>query len=386
MLASLALIFLAGLLMAAVCQRMKLPRIIGMLLSGVVLGPYALNLLDPSILSVSADLRQMALIIILLKAGLSLNLSDLKAVGRPAVLLSFVPACFEILAVVLFAPLLLGVAGPEAAVMGAVLGAVSPAVVIPRMVRLIETGYGTHKSIPQMIMAAASCDDVFVIVLFSTFVSMAQGGVVRLTDVLQVPVSIVLGIALGAAVGYALYRLFETAHTHKRTIRNSTKTVIILGAAFLLIAAEAWTSGAVCANPVQVFQAEYRFLLSAVFLLSILSLSFSCRALQWVFSNRIMRFLAAISYNLYIWHQWIAVRLKDWRIPYWEGDTLPNMAGNRIWQWEYTLLVFALSIGLAALVTYAFERPVSRRLLARFGTARGGSKPLAKNLCIEESL
>lgn len=245
MLASLALIFLAGLLMAAVCQRMKLPRIIGMLLSGVVLGPYALNLLDPSILSVSADLRQMALIIILLKAGLSLNLSDLKAVGRPAVLLSFVPACFEILAVVLFAPLLLGVAGPEAAVMGAVLGAVSPAVVIPRMVRLIETGYGTHKSIPQMIMAAASCDDVFVIVLFSTFVSMAQGGVVRLTDVLQVPVSIVLGIALGAAVGYALYRLFETAHTHKRTIRNSTKTVIILGAAFLLIAAEAWTSGAV---------------------------------------------------------------------------------------------------------------------------------------------
>lgn len=187
MLASLALIFLAGLSMAAVFQRMKLPRIIGMLLSGVVLGPYALNLLDPSILSVSADLRQMALIIILLKAGLSLNLSDLKAVGRPAVLLSFVPACFEILAVVLFAPLLLGVAGPEAAAMGAVLGAVSPAVVIPRMVRLIETGYGMHKSIPQMIMAAASCDDVFVIVLFSTFVSMAQGGVMRLTDVCRCP-------------------------------------------------------------------------------------------------------------------------------------------------------------------------------------------------------
>lgn len=167
MLTSLAYIFLVGLSMAAICQKLKLPRIIGMLITGIVLGPYVLDLLDPSILSISAELRQMALIIILLKAGLSLNLSDLKKVGRPAIMMSFVPASFEILAFFIFAPYLLGVTRIEAAVMGAVLGAVSPAVVVPRMVQLIESKYGTEKSIPQMIMAGASCDDIYVIVLFS---------------------------------------------------------------------------------------------------------------------------------------------------------------------------------------------------------------------------
>ena len=176
MLTSLALIFLVGLSMAAICQKTKLPRMIGMLVTGIVLGPYVLDFLDPSMLSISADLRQMALIIILLKAGFSLNLSDLKKVGRPAVMMAFVPASFEILSFFLFAPSLLGVTRIEAAVMGAVLGAVSPAVVVPRMVQLMETKYGTDKSIPQLIMAGASCDDIFVIVLFTTFVSMAQGG------------------------------------------------------------------------------------------------------------------------------------------------------------------------------------------------------------------
>ena len=175
MLTSLALIFLVGLRMAAICPKTKLPRMIGMLVTGIVLGPYVLDFLDPSILSISADLRQMALIIILLKAGLSLNLSDLKKVGRTVVMMAFVPASFEILAFFLFAPSLLGVTRKEAAVMGAVLGAVSPAVVVPRMVQLMETKYGTAKSIPQLIMAGASCDDIFVIVLFTTFVSMAQG-------------------------------------------------------------------------------------------------------------------------------------------------------------------------------------------------------------------
>ena len=193
MLTSLSFIFLLGLAMAAVCQRLKLPRIIGMLLTGILLGPYALNLLDPSILAVSADLRQMALIIILLKAGLSLNLADLKRVGRPAVMMACVPASFEILGFLIFAPHILGVTRVEAAVMGAVLSAVSPAVVIPRMVQLMEERYGTDKSIPQMIMAGASCDDIFVIVLFSTFVTMAQGGAVHGTDLLNVPVSIILG-------------------------------------------------------------------------------------------------------------------------------------------------------------------------------------------------
>lgn len=243
MLTSLAYIFLVGLSMAAICQKLKLPRIIGMLITGIVLGPYVLDLLDPSILSISAELRQMALIIILLKAGLSLNLSDLKKVGRPAIMMSFVPASFEILAFFIFAPYLLGVTRIEAAVMGAVLGAVSPAVVVPRMVQLIESKYGTEKSIPQMIMAGASCDDIYVIVLFSTFVSMAQGGKAQIMDFINIPVSIILGILLGAIAGFLLSSFFETAYAHKHCVRNSVKIIIILGVSFLLIAIETWAEG-----------------------------------------------------------------------------------------------------------------------------------------------
>lgn len=240
MLTSLSLIFLVGLAMAAICQKLKLPRIIGMLITGIVLGPYVLDLLDPSILSISSELRQMALIIILLKAGLSLNLADLKKVGRPAVMMSCVPASFEILAFFLFAPSILGVTRIEAAVMGAVLGAVSPAVVVPRMVQLMETKYGTEKSIPQMILAGASCDDIFVIVLFSTFVSMAQGGSANIMDFVNIPVSIILGVALGAAAGYLLSLFFETAYARKHYVRNSMKVMIVLGVSFLLMSVETW--------------------------------------------------------------------------------------------------------------------------------------------------
>ena len=245
MLTSLALVFLVGLSMAAICQKIKLPRIIGMLISGILLGPYVLNWLDPSILSISSDLRQMALIIILLKAGLSLNLEDLKKVGRPAVMMACVPASFEILAFFLFAPGILGITRVEAAVMGAVLAAVSPAVVIPRMVHLIETQCGTDKSIPQMIMAGASCDDIFVIVLFSTFVSMAQGGSASLTDFLNIPFSIVLGIVIGAMAGCGLSIFFETAYAHKHCVRNSMKVIIVLGMSFLLMSIETWLKGIV---------------------------------------------------------------------------------------------------------------------------------------------
>ena len=234
MLTSLALIFLVGLAMGAICQRLKLPRIIGMLITGIVLGPYVLDFLDSSILSISADLRKMALIIILLKAGLSLDLNDLKKVGRPAIMLSFVPASFEIIGYVLLAPWILGITHVEAAVMGAVLAAVSPAVVVPRMVNLMESKYGTEKAIPQMIMAGASCDDIFVIVLFTTFLSMAQGGNANVLDFVNVPVSIVLGILLGAVVGYGLYLFFETSYAHKHCVRNSTKVIIVLGVSFLL--------------------------------------------------------------------------------------------------------------------------------------------------------
>lgn len=245
MLTSLALIFLVGLAMAAVCQRLMLPRIIGMLVTGIVLGPYVLNLLDPSILSISAELRQMALIIILLKAGLSLNLEDLKKVGRPAVMMACVPASCEILGFVLLAPVILGITRVEAAVMGAVLAAVSPAVVVPRMVWLMEMKYGTEKSIPQLIMAGASCDDIFVIVLFSTFSSMAQGGSAHIMDFVNIPVSIVLGILLGAAVGYGLSLFFEKAYAREQYVRNSMKVIIVLGVSFLLMAAENWLKGRV---------------------------------------------------------------------------------------------------------------------------------------------
>lgn len=248
MLTSLALIFLIGLAMAGICQRLKLPRIIGMLITGIVLGPYALDLLSPSILSISSELRQMALIIILLKAGLSLNLSDLKKVGRPAVMMSCIPASFEILAFFLFAPYVLNITRMEAAVMGAVLGAVSPAVVIPRMVQLMDTKYGTDKSIPQLIMAGASCDDIFVIVLFSTFVTMAQGGNAHFIDFVNIPVSIGLGVALGAAVGYVLSQFFETAYAHKHCVRNSMKVIIVLGVSFMLMAIETWAKGIVAVS------------------------------------------------------------------------------------------------------------------------------------------
>lgn len=240
MLTSLAFIFLAGLATAGICGRLGLPRIIGMLFTGILLGPNVFNLLDSSILLISPQLRQMALIIILLKAGLSLNLSDLRQVGRPAVMMSFVPASFEILAFLLFGPFILGISRVEAALLGSVLAAVSPAVVIPRMVQLMEEKYGTDKSIPQMIMAGASCDDIFVIVLFSTFLGMAQGGSVRAADFLNIPVSIVLGILLGAVFGYGLSRFFERAYEKKHYIRNSMKVVIVLGMSFLLMSVEAW--------------------------------------------------------------------------------------------------------------------------------------------------
>lgn len=245
MLTSLALVFLAGLAAAAVCSAIKLPRIIGMLLVGIVLGPHILNVLDDSILSISSELRQMALIIILIKAGLSLDLSALKKVGRPAVMMACVPASCEILAFFLLAPHILGINRIEAAVMGAVLGAVSPAVVVPRMVQLMEEKRGTGQGIPQMILAGASCDDIYVIVLFSTFVGMAQGGSANMMDFVNIPVSIALGVALGAAVGLLLHLFLETAYRHGCYVRNSTKVILILGLSFLLMAVETWLKGIV---------------------------------------------------------------------------------------------------------------------------------------------
>lgn len=216
--------------MGSIFNKLKLPSLLGMIITGMILSPYALNLLDPSIMGISADLRQVALVVILTRAGLSLNIEDLKKVGCPAVLMCFVPACFEIVGVILIAPRLLGVTVTEAAIMGSVLAAVSPAVVVPRMLKIMEEGYGVKKSIPQLILAGASVDDVFVIVLFTAFTSIETGGEVSPMSFVQIPISIVLGIAVGLACGAALIWFFKKFH-----MRDSVKLLIFLSISFLLI-------------------------------------------------------------------------------------------------------------------------------------------------------
>ena len=248
MLTSLALIYLVGLSLAAIFGKLKLPRLIGMLLTGILLGPFVLDFFDPQILGISAELRKMALVIILIKAGLSLNFSDLKKVGRPALLMAFLPATFEIVAFLLFAPMLLDVSHVEALLMGSVLAAVSPAVVVPRMITLIDEGRGTDKKIPQLILAGASLDDIFVIVLFTAFLGINMGDGVGAMTFLNIPISIVLGIVLGALVGFAVAFLFELLHRKGLTIRNTLKTILLLGIAFLLLAVEGWLEGVVAAS------------------------------------------------------------------------------------------------------------------------------------------
>ena len=233
MLTSLSLVFLLGMLLSRAFQKIRLPGLLGMLLTGMILGPYALNMLDGSILGISADLRQIALIIILTRAGLSLDIQDLKRVGRPAVLMCFVPACFEIMGMILLAPRLLGISVLDAAIMGAVVGAVSPAVIVPKMLNLMEKGYGVKKSIPQLILAGASVDDVFVIVLFTAFTGLAQGGTFSPASILSIPVSIGTGIAAGGLAGILLALFFQKVH-----IRDSAKVVILLSISFLMIELE----------------------------------------------------------------------------------------------------------------------------------------------------
>lgn len=239
MLLSLAVIFLCGMGMGAVFRRLNLPQLLGMLLTGILLGPYALNLLDGSILSISADLRQIALIIILTRAGLNLDVADLKKVGRAAVLMCFVPASFEILGMLALAPRILGISLLDAAIMGTVVGAVSPAVIVPKMLKLMDERYGTRESIPQLIMAGASVDDVFVIVLFTSFTGLAQGGTASALDLMRIPTSIVLGLAAGAACGLLLALAFRRIH-----MRDSAKVIIILSISFLLVTLEHSLSGA----------------------------------------------------------------------------------------------------------------------------------------------
>ena len=233
MLLSISLILILGMFMGWICQKIKLPSLLGMLITGIVLGPYVLNLLDDSILGISAELRKIALIIILTRAGLGLDLSGLKKIGRPAVLMCFVPASFELIGMILLAPKLMGLTVLEAAIMGAVLAAVSPAVVVPRMVKLMDEGYGVNEGIPQLILAGASVDDVYVIVLFSTFVGMMQGEGASILKFVNIPISIFLGIAIGLLIGILLAYFFKKMH-----IRDTSKVLIILSISFLLVVME----------------------------------------------------------------------------------------------------------------------------------------------------
>lgn len=240
MLTSLALIFIIGMALAFIFEKIRLPRLIGMLLTGIILGPYVLDLLDAEILSVSGSLRELALVVILIKAGLSLDLEDLKKVGRPAIMLSFIPAIMEITATIILAPLFLDITYIEAAIMGTVIGAVSPAVIVPKMVALMEEGYGTNKRIPQMILAGASMDDVFVIVLFTVAMSLGAGDGVSAWSFAAIPISIVLGLGLGLVAGIIFSWFFKKHH-----MRDSMKVVLILGVSFLFIALEDALNGIV---------------------------------------------------------------------------------------------------------------------------------------------
>ena len=233
MLLSIGLILVIGMLTGWLCKKIKLPSLLGMLLTGILLGPYVLNLLDPSLLSISADLRKIALIIILTRAGLGLDLSGLKKLGRPAVMMCFVPATFELLGMLLLAPKLLGLSLLEAAIMGAVLAAVSPAVVVPRMVKLTEEGYGTAQGIPQLILAGASVDDVYVIVLFSTFTGIMQGSGISAISFVNIPISILLGIGIGFLAGYLLSLFFTRIH-----LRDTSKVLLLLSISFFLVTLE----------------------------------------------------------------------------------------------------------------------------------------------------
>lgn len=230
MLTSIAIILILGLLVGWLFSKIKLPSLLGMIIVGIILSPHCLNLVDESIIMISADLRQIALVIILTRAGLSLNLSDLKKVGRPAILMCFVPACVEMIGTIIFAPILLGVTYLEAAIIGSVIAAVSPAVVVPRMIKLMEEGYGKEKSIPQLILAGASVDDVFVIVVFTALTTLASTGKMLASSFIQIPVSIILGVMLGCVVGIILVWFFKKWH-----MRDSVKVLIIISISFLLL-------------------------------------------------------------------------------------------------------------------------------------------------------
>lgn len=240
MLFSLALIFLLGMILGSLFKKLKLPALLGMLLTGILLGPHFFNLLDSSILNISTDLRQIALIIILTRAGLNLDIQDLKKVGRPAFFMCFIPATLEIIGMIILASYLFKLSFLDSAILGTVIAAVSPAVIVPKMLKLMEEGYGKKNSIPQLIMAGASVDDIFVIVLFTVFTGLATTGALSFAEFIKIPTSIILGLLAGAILGKILALFFEKIH-----LRDSNKVIILLSIAFLLVTLEKSITGVI---------------------------------------------------------------------------------------------------------------------------------------------
>ena len=238
MLLSTALIFIVSITLALLFEKIRIPGLVAMMITGIVLGPYVLYLIDARILALSLDLRQIALIVILLRAGLSLDLKDLKKIGRPALLLSFVPATLEIIVITIFAPMLFGMTYLDAAILGTVLAAVSPAVIVPRMIKMMESGLGKDKSVPQLIMAGASIDDIFVIVLFYSLANTSSGQSFNPLALLNVPISIILGTTLGVLSGISFVALFKKIH-----VRDTIKVLIMFGISFLFVVLEDVTKG-----------------------------------------------------------------------------------------------------------------------------------------------
>lgn len=233
MLFSLSLILIIGFSLSGIFKHFKLPGLLGMILTGIILGPYMLDLISDDILNISSELRQIALIVILMRAGLTVDINDLKKVGRPAVLMCFIPASMEILAITFLGHMLFNISYLESAILGTVLAAVSPAVVVPRMISLIESGYGKSKSIPQIIMAGASVDDIYVIVLFTSFLGMYSGDEFKFSSIVSVPISIILGIILGIITGVILVKVFKRIH-----MRDTVKVLIILSISFIFVSLE----------------------------------------------------------------------------------------------------------------------------------------------------
>ena len=231
MLASLGMLIIAGWALSQLSKKVGLPPLVGMILAGIILGPSILNVISAPMIAVAPDLRTIALVIILVRAGLTLKLDDLKQAGRPAAMLCCVPAIFEIGGFLLLAPLLFDIPFAEAGVMGTVLAAVSPAVIVPAMIQIIDKGYGEAKKIPQMILAGASVDDVFVIVCFSFFTQLSLTGESNLLSLLKIPVSIILGILFGYIVGKGFVAFFKTVH-----VNDTLKVGFILSVAFILLA------------------------------------------------------------------------------------------------------------------------------------------------------